>query len=66
MTVPVPPGQAFVLHEATVDSIHAAYASGELSCTALVQAYFERMAGYDRCDPIAGFGAGRRPASDAA
>lgn len=41
----------FVLHEATVDSIHAALRSGELTCTALVQAYLDRIAAYDKRGP---------------
>jgi amidase len=41
----------FVLEEATVDSIHAAYRSGSLTTTALVQAYLARIAAYDRQGP---------------
>jgi amidase len=41
----------FVLEEATVDSIHAAYRGGSLSTTALVQAYLARIAAYDRQGP---------------
>ncbi|MDB5941818.1 MAG: gatA [Ramlibacter sp.] len=40
-----------LLHEATVDSIHAAFASGELSCVALVEGYLARIAAYDRQGP---------------
>ena len=35
---------AFVLLEATVASIYAAYASGALTCVALVEAYLARIA----------------------
>ena len=41
----------FVLLEATVESIHAAYASGAITCVALVEAYLARIAAYDRQGP---------------
>lgn len=41
----------FVLLEATVDSIHAGYASGAISCVSLVEAYLARIAAYDRQGP---------------
>ena len=34
-----------------MDSIHVAYASGALSCAALVQGYLDRIAAYDRRGP---------------
>jgi amidase len=40
-----------VLHEATVDSIHAAYAAGELTCVALVQSCLARIEAYDQQGP---------------
>jgi Asp-tRNA(Asn)/Glu-tRNA(Gln) amidotransferase A subunit family amidase len=42
---------AFVLHEAGVEDIHAAFRSGELSCVALVRACLDRIAAYDRQGP---------------
>ena len=42
---------AFVLEEATVDSIHAAYRAGTLTATGLVQKYLERIEAYDRRGP---------------
>jgi amidase len=41
----------FVLEEATVASIHAAYRNGSLTTTALVQACLARIAAYDRQGP---------------
>lgn len=40
-----------MLPAATVDAIHAGYASGELTCVALVQACLDRIAAYDRQGP---------------
>ncbi|HLH98835.1 MAG TPA: amidase family protein [Xanthobacteraceae bacterium] len=45
------PANHFQLMEATIDSIHAAMRAGELSCTALVQAYLDRIAAYDQAGP---------------
>jgi len=47
------PAQAapFVLQEATVDSIHAAFKAGTLTCTALVRDYLARIDAYDRQGP---------------
>jgi amidase len=45
------PRGGFVLEEASVDSIHAAFRSGALTCTALVQAYLDRIAAYDTQGP---------------
>lgn len=41
----------FVLEEATVDSIQAAYRSGSLTATELVQRYLARIDAYDRKGP---------------
>ncbi|NUU59327.1 amidase [Paenibacillus sp. JW14] len=41
----------FVLEEATVDSIHAAFANGTLTCTALVKSYLARINAYDKKGP---------------
>lgn len=41
----------FHLIEATIDGIHAAMRSGQLSCTQLVQAYLNRIAAYDQTGP---------------
>ena len=37
--------------EATIDDIHAAYKSGELTCRQLVQMYLDRIAAYDKKGP---------------
>ena len=37
----------FALLEATLASIHAGYASGAITCVALVEAYLARIAAYD-------------------
>ncbi len=47
-STPPPP---FVLEEATVASIHAAFASGKLTCVKLVQMYLDRIAAYDKKGP---------------
>jgi Asp-tRNA(Asn)/Glu-tRNA(Gln) amidotransferase A subunit family amidase len=41
----------FVLEEATVASIHAAFADKSLTCTALVKSYLARIDAYDRKGP---------------
>ena len=43
--------QRFQLLEATIDDVHAAFASGELTCRALVQGYLDRIAAYDQAAP---------------
>ena len=43
--------QSFQLEEATIAEVHAAFLSGELTCVALVQAYFDRIAAYDQQGP---------------
>jgi Asp-tRNA(Asn)/Glu-tRNA(Gln) amidotransferase A subunit family amidase len=41
----------FVLEEATVESIHAAFAAKTLTCTALVKSYLARIEAYDKQGP---------------
>src|SRR5688500_14632259 len=41
----------FKLSEATIESIHAAFGSGEFSCRQLVQWYIDRIEAYDRRGP---------------
>jgi amidase len=41
----------FHVLEATIDGIHAALRSGQISCSALVQAYLNRIAAYDQKGP---------------
>ena len=41
----------FRLLEATIDDAHAAFASGELTCRALVRGYLDRIAAYDQAGP---------------
>jgi amidase len=41
----------FVLEEATVDSIHAAFKDGSLTCSALVKSYLARIEAYDKQGP---------------
>ena len=43
--------QGFQLIEATIADVHAAFASGELTCRALVQRYIERIEAYDQTGP---------------
>jgi amidase len=45
------PEPAFHLSEATIDGIHAALRSGQISCSLLVQAYVNRIAAYDQKGP---------------
>jgi amidase len=45
------PARPFVLEEATVDSIHAAFKDGSLTATALVRRYLARIEAYDRQGP---------------
>jgi amidase len=42
---------SFVLEEATVDSIHAAFRNKTLTCVELVKSYLARIAAYDRQGP---------------
>jgi amidase len=48
---PLSPAVPFHLLEATIDGIHAAMGSGQLSCVQLVQAYLDRIAAYDQAGP---------------
>ncbi|HZD41163.1 MAG TPA: amidase [Terriglobales bacterium] len=41
----------FDVVETTIDEIHAAYQSGELTCRQLVQMYLDRIAAYDKKGP---------------
>ena len=45
------PSAEFVLEEATIKSVHAAFASGQLTCVQLVQRYLSRIEGYDHQGP---------------
>ncbi len=55
MSVPASPAAAqqgsFRFQEATIAGIHAALASGQLTCTQLTQLYLDRIAAYDRQGP---------------
>jgi len=42
---------AFNLLETTIEQVHAAYKSGELTCRQLVQMYLERIEAYDKKGP---------------
>jgi Asp-tRNA(Asn)/Glu-tRNA(Gln) amidotransferase A subunit family amidase len=42
---------AFNILETTIEDIHAAYKSGELTCRQLVQMYLDRIAAYDKNGP---------------
>jgi len=46
-----PAAAPFVLEEATVDSIHAAFKNKTLTCVELVKSYLARIAAYDRQGP---------------
>ena len=43
--------QSFQLLEATIDDVHTAFVSGEISCRALVQQYLGRIEAYDQDGP---------------
>ena len=43
--------QSFRLLEATIDDVHAALASGQITCRALVQRYLNRIDAYDKKGP---------------
>jgi Asp-tRNA(Asn)/Glu-tRNA(Gln) amidotransferase A subunit family amidase len=51
LTLPAAPASAqqspFRLQEATIASIHAAFAAGQLTCTQLTKLYLDRIAAYD-------------------
>ncbi|MGH7927130.1 MAG: amidase family protein, partial [Candidatus Binatia bacterium] len=42
---------AFNILETSIDAIHAAYKSGELTCRQLVQMYLDRIEAYDKKGP---------------
>jgi Asp-tRNA(Asn)/Glu-tRNA(Gln) amidotransferase A subunit family amidase len=42
---------AFSIVETTIEQIHAAYRSGELTCRQLVQMYLDRIAAFDKSGP---------------
>lgn len=43
--------ETFTLEEATIDTVHAAYRVGTLTCVALVQLYLDRIAACDQTGP---------------
>ena len=45
------PGKPFHLEEATISDVHAAFMSGALTASRLVQAYLERIQAYDQAGP---------------
>lgn len=45
------PSEPFRLEEATIDDIHFAFRSGELTCRRLVELYLARIEAYDRSGP---------------
>ena len=49
--VGAPPAGAFVLEEATISSIHAAFTSKQLTCVQLVRSYLNRIEIYDDRGP---------------
>src|SRR6202166_536295 len=55
LTLPAPPANAqqgpFRFQEATIASIHAALAAGQLTCTQLTRLYLDRIAAYDMQGP---------------
>src|SRR5438128_2165663 len=46
-----PPRTGFVLEDTTIAKINAAFASGQLTCVWLVQAYLDRIDAYDHKGP---------------
>ncbi|HLN86865.1 MAG TPA: amidase family protein, partial [Candidatus Limnocylindrales bacterium] len=42
---------AFNLLETTIEEVHAAFNSGELTCRRLVEMYFDRIESYDKNGP---------------
>ena len=51
LSVSLAHAKPFVLEEATVDEIHAAYRDGSLTATGLVKQYIERIEAYDQKGP---------------
>jgi amidase len=45
------PAQKFEVMETTIAEVQAAFASGRLTCRALVQSYLDRIAAYDKTGP---------------
>jgi amidase len=50
-TIAATPNGAFVLEEATIRSIHAAFSSKQLTCVQLVRSYLNRIESYDDRGP---------------
>ena len=50
-TAPAASAQSFDVMEATIPSVHAAMRERRLTCRALVQAYLDRIAAYDKAGP---------------
>ncbi len=48
------PERSFVIEEATIGQVHAAFKTGALTCTALVNSYIARIERYDRQGPALG------------
>lgn len=51
VTRPAPAQRAFRVDETTIADVHAAMRAGSLTCHALVQAYLDRIAAYDKQGP---------------
>jgi amidase len=52
LALPLPlAAQKFEVMEATIAGVHAGFASGRITCRALVQAYLDRIAAYDKTGP---------------
>lgn len=52
LALPMPlAAQKFEVMETTIARVHAAFGSGRLTCRALVQAYLDRIAAYDKAGP---------------
>ena len=46
------PAANFKIVEATIDDIHSAYKSGDLTCRQLIQMYLDRIEAYDKQGPV--------------
>jgi Asp-tRNAAsn/Glu-tRNAGln amidotransferase A subunit and related amidases len=52
LALPLPlAAQKFEVMETTIAGVHAGFASGRITCRALVQAYLDRIAAYDKTGP---------------
>ncbi|HSE52905.1 MAG TPA: amidase family protein [Gemmatimonadales bacterium] len=52
LALPLPlAAQKFEVMETTIAGVHAGFTSGKLTCRALVQAYLDRIAAYDKTGP---------------